>query len=233
MLADLIKRSTCFPALLLMLAAPPSAQPASPLPHDGLAPNGREKEAAPGRASRTVSRGEIFQAIRNDLARKGARESGIPRPEDLKVQFAAPVFGKDAGLQVRKIAFDPVRHETFFELWTSKRPRLLPFRVAAKWDPQAAGLVPPYDKAATPESGIGRPAQAGQGLKPTKSRAPVLAKPGRPATLVMLGHDLRITMTVMPLQPGTKGQCILVRDTFNSRIMRAEVVAEGLLHTDL
>jgi hypothetical protein len=232
MLADPIRRGTCLLPLLLVLTVPPSARPASPRPHKGFAPDSQEREAASGRTWRFLSPTEIFLAIRDDLARRGIRESGILKPRDLKVQFAPPVSGKDPGLQVRTIGFDPIRRETVFELWTSKQPRLLPFRVAARWDPRAAGLVPPYDKAITPESGTRRPAQAGPGLEPTKSRPPVLARPGRPATLVMVGHDLRITMTVMPLQPGTRGQCILVRDTLNSRVMRAEVVAEGLLRAD-
>jgi hypothetical protein len=232
MLANFIRRGTCLLPLWLALAVSPDAQPASPVPHKELAPSPREREAALGRPSRFLSPKEIFLAIRDDLARRGMRESGILKPEDLKVQFAAPVSGKDPGLQVRKIAFDPIRRETVFELWTSKQPRLLPFRVAARWDPQAAGLVPPYGKAITPESGTRRPVQGGRGLGPTKSRPPVLAKPRRPATLIMLGHDLRITLTVMPLQPGTRGQCILVRDTLNSRVMKAEVVAEGLLRAD-
>lgn len=62
-------------------------------------------------------------------------------------------------------------------------------------------------------------------------KLPVLAKPGRPATLIMLGQNVRITTTVLPLQPGSKGQSILVRDPATARVMRAEVVDEGLLRT--
>jgi hypothetical protein len=158
-------------------------------------------------------------------------ESGDLRPEDLKVQFAAPVSGQDAGLQVKKIGFDPVRHETIFELWTSKEPQLLPFQVAMRWDSRTTGLVARYDKEGIPESSARESTQSGRGQDSARSRPPVLAKPGRSATLVMLGHNLRITTSVMPLQPGTKGQRILVRDTATERIMRVEVVAEGLLRT--
>jgi flagella basal body P-ring formation protein FlgA len=59
----------------------------------------------------------------------------------------------------------------------------------------------------------------------------MLAKPGRPATLVMLGQNVRVTTTVVPLQPGIKGQVILVRDPATARVMKAEVVDEGLLWT--
>jgi flagella basal body P-ring formation protein FlgA len=47
----------------------------------------------------------------------------------------------------------------------------------------------------------------------------------------MLGENMRITTTVVPLQPGTKGQRILVRDPTTARIVAAEVVSEGLLQT--
>ena len=47
----------------------------------------------------------------------------------------------------------------------------------------------------------------------------------------MLGQNVRITTTVVPLQPGSKGQCILVRDPATARVMTAEVVDEGLLQT--
>jgi flagella basal body P-ring formation protein FlgA len=67
------------------------------------------------------------------------------------------------------------------------------------------------------------------GAGKSTSKLPVLAKPGRFATLVMLGQNIRITTTVLPLQPGSKGQRILVRDPDTQRVMSAEVVDEGLL----
>jgi len=215
---------------LLICAVLPVAYAASPPPHKGLSLHPPEGEATAAHTSRALSRGEIFQAIRDDLARKGMGEPGALRPEDLRIQFAAPVSGKDAGLLVRKIGFDPIRRETIFELWTSKEPQLLPFRVATRRDPQQAELAPQHNKKAEDTR---RLAQAGGGPDPTTSRLPVLAKPGRPATLVMLGHNLRIITTVVPLQPGSNGQCILVRDTATARVMRAEVVAEGVLRAGI
>jgi flagella basal body P-ring formation protein FlgA len=47
----------------------------------------------------------------------------------------------------------------------------------------------------------------------------------------MLGENVRITATVIPLQPGSKGQRILVRELTTARVMNAEVVDEGLLRT--
>jgi flagella basal body P-ring formation protein FlgA len=47
----------------------------------------------------------------------------------------------------------------------------------------------------------------------------------------MFGHNSRITTTVIPLESGSKGQVIRVRDPANARLLTAEVVAEGLLQT--
>jgi hypothetical protein len=155
------------------------------------------------------------------------------RPEDLNIQSSVPVLKVDMGLIVKNIRFSPLRRETVFELWASHEPQYLPFEVTTRRDPWTFGLA----------SGMGwRPAEAGGGLRtesPTTSqearsdrpKPPVLAKPGTPATLIMLGQNVRVTTTVDPLQPGSKGQRILVRDTGTARVMSAEVVDEGLLQT--
>jgi Chaperone for flagella basal body P-ring formation len=246
--------------VLLVEASFPDARSASPTLRKQLVQTSTVENANPQHAARNLSRQEIFQAIHDDLARRGTRESGKLRPADLKIQLSVPVASKDAGLRVKEIGFDPIRHETIFELWTSKEPRLLPFHVATRWDPEALGLVlgddlkpeersnPADHPAQTTGSGTGgvrkgvtstvlpwpRPyesAHTGQGPETRKVRPPTLAVAGRPATLIILGHNLRITTTVIPLQPGTKGQCIRVRDASSARVMTGEVVAEGLLQT--
>jgi len=251
-------RGICSLLLLLILAVPLRAYSASPPPHKGLAPNSLPGEMARGHGARHLSRREILQAIRDDLARKGIRDSAELRPEDLRIQVAVPVSGENVGLQVKRIVFDPTRRETIFQLWTSKNPHLLPFQVVTKLDPQTLGLVPPPGRkpedivrstdrpdgqpggpvgstrmqttsAVPPGWRTPEPGQAVQGSNPAKSRPTPLAKPGRPATLVMLGHNSRITTTVIPLESGSKGQLIRVRDPANERLLTAEVVAEGLL----
>jgi flagella basal body P-ring formation protein FlgA len=56
-----------------------------------------------------------------------------------------------------------------------------------------------------------------------------LVKPATQATLIMLGQNVRITTTVVPLQPGVRGQIILVRDVSSARVMTAEVLDQNLL----
>ena len=185
------------------------------------------------REPRTLSRREIYQAIQNDLAQLGISERGELRPGDLKIQSSVPVLRDDLGLQVKRIGFDPIRRETVFELWTSHEPQYLPFEVTTRRDPQSWGFTPPqeWDKGGlVAQSRDGNPATA-QGALWIPRQSPLLAKPGRLATLVMLGQNVRVTTTVVPLQPGIKGQRILVRDPATGRVMTAEVVDEGLLQT--
>ena len=127
------------------------------------------------------------------------------QPEDLKIQSSVPVLRDDMGLKVKRIGFDPLRRETVFELWASLEPQYLPFEVTTRRDPQISGL--------TTGMGLGKGVgdtrtespTTGQGADRISSKPPVLAKPGTPATLVMLGQNVRITTTVVPLQPGGKG----------------------------
>ncbi len=191
------------------------------------------RERIPRREPRPLWRRAIFQAIQNDLAKKGISEHGGLRPGDLKIQSSLPVFSDEMGLQVKRIGFDTMRREIVFELWASHEPQFLPFKVTTRRDPRSWGLTPPPewnlgDLGGEPRTGS--PA-TGQQVSRAGSKSPVLAKPGRPATLVMLGQNVRITTTVVPLQPGSKGQCILVRDLATARVMTAEVVDEGLLRT--
>jgi hypothetical protein len=187
----------------------------------------------PRLAPRLLSRREIFQAIQNDLAQMGISGRAELRPGDLNIQSSVPVLRVDMALKVKNVAFDPIRRETVFELWAPQEPQYLPFEVTTRRDPQILGLASKLAWRPVEAVGDSRTDSptTGQGASRARSKAPVLAKPGRPATLVMLGQNVRITTTVVPLQPGTKGQCILVRESTTARVMTAEVVDENLLQT--
>jgi len=184
----------------------------------------------PGRASelRRLSRREIYEAVENDLARKGIAGRAELRPEDLSIQASIPIRMLDAGLQVKRITYDLLRRETAFELKASLAPESLPFKVTTRRDPRTLGLFgrSPEDPA---DDHAGRPAAGFHGGTPSVSKPAVLARPGKPATLVMYGENARITTSVVPLQPGTLGQRILVRDPATGRVMAAEVAGDGLL----
>jgi hypothetical protein len=219
--------------LSVMLAALTDARAADIPVRKALTTSSQGNEVSPRRVPRVLSRREIYQAIQNDLAQMGISERGELRPADLNIQSSVPVLRDDLGLQVKRIGFDPIRRETVFELWTSHEPQYLPFEVTTRRDPQSLGLTS-HLTWNPGEAGGGfqiESSATGPGVSRARSNAPVLAKPGKPATLVMLGENVRITTTVIPLQPGTKGQRILVRESTTARVMTAEVVDEGLLQT--
>ena len=229
-----IKTPLLVPLFCLLAALPlTGASPADAALRDVPTAPSRPGGEASGREFRPISRGEIFRAIQDDLAEREILGRERLRPEDLHIQFSAPDTQPDMGLEVMRIGFDPIRRETVFELWTSRAPEYLPFEVTTRRDPRNWGFSPPADwnvEDRQARAGKGEPA-TGQGLGGARTKLPLLARPGTPATLVMLGQNLRISITVVPLQPGTKGQCILVRDSTTGRVIRAEVVDDGLLQT--
>lgn len=182
----------------------------------------------PHSAARPVSRNEIFRAIQSDLTRRGFSGERALRPEDLRIQSSVPSMEEDMGLAVKSIGYDPLRRETVFEMWASHAPNYLPFKVTARIDPQSLGLA--SVAAGKPGESPEKPrAAGGKDTTAPAPRPPVLARPGTPATLVLLGQNIHITTSVEPLQSGIKGQRILVRDLTTARVMSAEVVGDGLL----
>ncbi len=214
--------------LLLALLFAPCREANSADVHRSLPTATPGKVLSSPRAPSLVERQEIFQAIQKDLALMGVARRAELQPGDLIIQCSVPALKGGMGLEVKRMGFDPIRRVIVFELWASLEPQYLPFEVTTRRDPRSWGLTPP------PEWN-GANATESRGLQQRRvtagSKAPVLAKPGRSATLVMLGKNVRITTTVVPLQPGIKGQCILVRDPATARVMTAEVVDEGLLET--
>ena len=214
--------------LFLMLAPLMEARPADVPLGKTLAATSEGRPSIPLRAHRSVCRQEIFQAIQDELDRRGISKQGELRPDDLNIQSSVPALLVDKGLQVKKIRFDPFRREIVFEIWAAQEPQFLPFEVTLRDNPElisrlARGLADAGANVQTLSPTVGKRVGAVQ------SKPPVLAKPGTLATVIMLGQNVRITTTVAPLQPGVRGQIILARDLSSARLMTAEVVDENLL----
>jgi Chaperone for flagella basal body P-ring formation len=62
---------------------------------------------------------------------------------------------------------------------------------------------------------------------------PLLAQRGKPATLVLQGGGMQVSLPVICTEPGTLNQRIRVVDRHSQRIFYADVVGEGLLHAAL
>ncbi len=219
---------------MVLLAPPLEARAADAPLRKALAAPSAGREVLPLNPPRLLSRQEIFQAIQDELARRGIAKRGEFYPGDLIIQSSLPVLSADIGLKVKRIGFDPLRRVIVFELWASHEPQYLPFEVTTHRDPRSLGLnLDLASRLLDAGGGDPRAESSASGLAGSqlRSKAPVLAKPGTLATLIMLGQNVRITTSADPLQPGSKGQWILVRESSTARVMKAEVIAEGLLET--
>lgn len=234
MLSTLKTRSFMGLPLLLMLFGANASSANVPTTKTGIV-SPLSRQATTEVMPRSQSRREIYQAIQNYLQQMRTASRGNLRLEDLRIQSSVPSINEDAGLEVKKISFDPLRRAVVFELWTSREPQSLPFVVTTRRDPALWGmpqLLNGNTGGAGKESN-GETSNIGKAADVTSRKQPVLVKPGSPATLVMQGPNLRVTTTVVPLQPGIKGQTVMVRDPTTARVMRAEVVGEGLLQAGL
>lgn len=211
------------------------------------------------RAHRRLSREEVFRAIRRSLEQNGLADRLSLIGKDLELKAPVLVTEDDPGLQVTRIEFDPVRRQTQFRLRLLNEPRVRPFYVMAPLRIALPTLVARRDLSSgelssetdfrmedrvraqdlkqpqvRPEQLAGkivrRPIQAGQAVNSGMFRPQILAETGKPATMLIEGQRFRITMPVIPLQHGVRGQKIRVRSVATKRIFEAEVVAAGLLH---
>jgi hypothetical protein len=178
---------------------------------------------------RLMARLEILRAITDDLARKGISWGRELRADDLTVQAFVPGVTGDDQLRVKSLRVDPYRSKLVFELCALNHSQFLPFTATIPMDRELNSRLATVRAAA----GIvqARSPITNRMVNPVSPKAPVLVRPGTIATLLMLRQNARITTAVIPLQPGTKGQRILVRDVSSGRVMTVEVVDQNLLQT--
>ena len=207
--------------LFLFSIFPPAHPVASPAHPEATSPaRGEEKD---------LSRGDILNIIRAHLAGMGIAAAPDLSPESLHIQVAVPVSMAASDVQVKRMVLDGVRRETRFQLWFPRQPRRPPFTVTTRWAAPGSGTV-----ATNEVPSEWRAAQSGESrLRSATRHAPPRpsVRLGRPATLVIVRPDTRITMGVMPLETGFEGQRIRVRNPANAQVMTAEVVGEGMLRS--
>jgi Chaperone for flagella basal body P-ring formation len=141
------------------------------------------------------------------------------------ISLSAPVYftGDDPGLEVTEIRFDAVQRVTRFRLWTSNEPENLPFYVALPGN--LKGATTPVRHSAQAAVGAQK-ASIGPGVAPG---AVLLVSAGVAARLLIEGANYRITSTVVPLQSGSLGQTIRVRDPVTRKILNVKVAAPGVV----
>ena len=192
------------------------------------------------RSCRQLTTSEVTAAVSSVL------ESGTPA--DLagsRIELATPVYvtQDDPGLEVSEIEFDALHQVTRFRLSISKEPGHLPFfvtvpgrfngklRAGNLGEAKTGRASAKQSSASTFPGSTMKPErdQAAQAPPSRNERAELMVKAGAETRLVIQGADYRLTSTVIPLQSGTLGQQIRVRDPVTRKLLTAQVVGPGLL----
>ena len=160
------------------------------------------------------------QRVAEALAAAGVRVSAG------QVRFLSPVSAtsNDSGLEVMDVA-NWTGDTRKAELRCHDRRACLPFYVLLT----SSGTAEAHDRTSISETKAAPPAGA---ASPTQSQQ-ILMRDGDRATLVFEESALRITLPVICLQSGNRGQKIRVVSADHKRFFTAEIVQSGLLRATL
>jgi hypothetical protein len=166
------------------------------------------------RWSRALSRDELATAIRGALLEQ---KMTVDFAGDL--QGGAKVGIADPRIQVTSIDLRRSENAIRFRLKIVNEPELHEFWVSSRLSQSVMARSVSIDL---------RPARSITSL-PKAARAVVLARSMKPAALVVYGRGFQFTTSVTPLQNGSRGDVIRVREEATGRILKAEVVGPSQL----
>jgi hypothetical protein len=170
------------------------------------------------RASRVLSREEIFSAIETALSKGNPAEPPEFRREDLVYPSAIAVPNNDARLEVTQIHFDRALGRARFRLRPLAAPAALPFYVTAHCPARTfARAFAEFKKFEAVASSPSRSA-------PTAS---ILVDPREPARLHLHSPDADMLLSVRPLERGHLGETIRVRLRSSGKTLQARVVGSN------
>lgn len=189
------------------------------------------------RASRELSRREVFVAIRAALVRigfPGADELGLG---DLRFGMPVRVTEENTGLQVLGMRLDPTLHLAIFRLWTARQADVRPFDVMVRpvaglgqWLERLPGQARPSSPSARLVREVARASLRPVGIwRARKPRGKPLVMPWQPASLLLVSGTMEIHTTVEPLERGYLGQVVRVRMSTTKQIFLAQVIAPDCL----
>lgn len=172
------------------------------------------------RASRLVSREEIFQAIQLALFRNPVSKIPGFQAEDLSLQANVRVQDTDPRLEVTQVAFDPLLRLARFRLCSRATSRAVPFYVTA-------GVPVSQSPNAGPGELVSK--RFSVTLRASEVPAIVLVEPRYAATLHLHSLNSSMLITVHPLEPGALGETIRVRVPGNGKTLQARVTGSRSL----
>jgi hypothetical protein len=184
------------------------------------------------RAGATKSCAEIARFLAGAASAQNAASVRGRWLQDLDCAAARDI-SEDTPLELTKTVWNPVLQRWEFALRCARPEDCVPFLVWAH-----AGKTPPSGVAHSADRAVpsptllaelsssGLPKIGGSGIKR-------LVKPGQTATLTWDQAGIRVVLPVTCLDAGGLGEFVRVRLKNAARILRAEVVGEGILRASL
>lgn len=177
---------------------------------------------------------QLQSAIAAFLRSRGWNMNGLPGGSAFQVEGAAKTSLPHAGLVVESATWDAEHKGLQFRVQCSDRTVCGNFLVHIQpgpetislWRQRFGGPQQPFSVASAHALVVKRVAQ-----KPSPELVLVLA--GKPATLILQGNGIRITMPVICLEPGSLAQNIRVRDVLGKHSFEAKVIGAELLQAEL
>jgi flagella basal body P-ring formation protein FlgA len=198
-----------------------------------------------------VLKQKTLGTIREEVLRRTAPDPVTVEEQDLQIQ-ACPDQTADSEFVIKRTEYDAARDLTIFWLSSSQKGTVLPSLMVtvhkqrsikvlvARHELHNGQAVSMDDLVETTQASgnLLLPAAALQGTLPNPVRADpatkepasktnphsiLLVKVGMPSVLVTRGKNFRGSMTVIPLESGTRGQELRVRDPGTRQVLRATV----------
>jgi len=188
------------------------------------------------RASRPLTREEVFRAIQDSLRYNHLPGADVLAPEDVHFSAAVLVSARDAQLRVRRADFDAALHQDRFLLISQADPRALPFLVTVERPAappgnsgdNAAGIA--ANNAAEQPAESGDLARALRGAPSAQDSAhEILVDPKGRAKLHVVSGSMQMFLQVLPLEKGALHETVRVKVAGSGQILRGRVIAPGQL----
>ncbi len=180
----------------------------------------QEKPAAPGTLPSVTAR-VVFDAVHDRLRSSGVADADEPDYDDFDFSL---VPGNISGrVEIDRVGWNYAAERLQFRVRCSRR-ECLPFLVHAKVDRKHALHI----RELVNSSGSIAPRQ--RPMLPAKLFAgPTLVNAGSAAKLLLEGERLRITVPVICLERGRRGQTIRAKAVEGHRLFHVRVVDRGLV----
>ena len=243
--------------LILLLCLPilpcHAAEPAANAPTHGV-----DRSACGDAARWSAFEQKILETIRNEVLRRTAPENVMIERQDLDIQACPQAAFIDSELVIKRAEYDAPRGISVFWLASSRAGNTVPpLIVTVRKQRSLRVLVTRHELRTGQAVSINDFAEATQlsgnllspaaelwgslpnpshseatAKKPSsevKSKPVLLVKIGVPAELALLGKNFRGKMPVIPLESGSLGDELRVRDPGTHNIIRAKVTSVNQL----